>query len=120
MHSDHFVKLSALENPASSIPGWSVIAGNPQMKSYFQFRSSDGSVICGVWTSSVGTYRAVYADPAMHEFVHLIEGKLVITPKDGKPVTLGPGEAFVVEPGFEGTWEVIEPVRKRFVLTGGR
>jgi uncharacterized cupin superfamily protein len=116
MSHKHVVKFGKMENPARSIPGWTVVAGNPEMESYFQHKSEDGRVISGTWKSTVGTYRAEYSLPTTHEFVHVIEGKLRITPDGGKPITLLPGDAFVIEPGFVGTWEVVEPVRKHFVL----
>ncbi|MBT5001478.1 MAG: cupin domain-containing protein, partial [Tateyamaria sp.] len=46
--------------------------------------------------------------------VHVIEGKVIITPDDGEPVKIGSGDAFVVEAGFKGTWEIIKTVRKHF------
>ncbi len=116
MTGKHIVKFGEMSNPSNSIPGWTVAAGHPVMESYFQQKSADGRVICGTWISTVGTYHAVYEHATMHEFVHVIEGKLVITPEGGKSVTLLPGDAFVIEPGFAGTWEVLEPVRKHFVL----
>ena len=39
-----------------------------------------------------------------------------ITPDGGAPVTLRPGDAFVVEPTFSGTWTVEKPVRKHFCI----
>lgn len=116
MAENLLTKFGTMENPATSIPGWTAISGNPTMESYFQFKSDDNRVISGTWTSTTGKYHTIYADPKLHEFVHMIDGKLVITPDGGAPVNLGPGDAFVIEPGFKGTWEVIEPVRKHFVL----
>jgi len=116
--SDSLVKK--LDKPiqqSNSIPGWRVVSGNPVMTSSFQYKGDGGRIISGTWESTVGSYHTTYADPKMHEFVHVIEGRLIITPEGGKPITLLPGDAFVVEPGFVGTWEVVEPVRKRFVLS---
>jgi uncharacterized cupin superfamily protein len=28
----------------------------------------------------------------------------------------GPGDSFVIEPGFAGVWRVIAPMKKRFVV----
>ncbi len=51
-----------------------------------------------------------------YEFGHLIEGQITITPDGGTPVTLRPGDAFTVEPGFAGTWTIEKPVRKHFCI----
>ena len=117
MSEERIVKFGGLERPSSSIPGWTVVSGKPVMESYFQYRSADDRIISGTWKSTVGKYHTIYADPRMHEFVHVIEGTLIITPNGGEPITLRPGDAFVIEPGFDGTWEVVEPVRKHFVLS---
>jgi len=117
MTKSRITKFGTVENRATSIPGWTAIAGNPTMESHFHFKSDNSRVLAGTWTSTTGKYQVVYADPRLHEFVHMIEGKLVITPDGGAPVILGPGDAFVIEPGFKGTWEVVESVRKHFVLS---
>jgi uncharacterized cupin superfamily protein len=44
----------------------------------------------------------------------LLAGHIIITPDGGEPVEMKTGCAFVVEPGFSGTWEIKEPVRKHF------
>lgn len=93
------------------LPGWTKVSGNPTMKTYVQHTSADGSMISGFWEATPGTYRAVYAG---FEFVHLLAGHIVITPDGGAPVEMTPGCAFLVEPGFSGTWEIKAPVRKHF------
>jgi uncharacterized cupin superfamily protein len=67
----------------------------------------------GHWRASPGTYHATYTD---YEFVHMIAGRIIITPDGGAPVEVGPGDAFVVEANFKGTWKIIEPVTKHFVV----
>ena len=44
------------------------------------------------------------------------DGQITITAEGAAPVTLRPGDAFVVEPGFKGTWEVIETTTKDYVI----
>jgi uncharacterized cupin superfamily protein len=48
--------------------------------------------------------------------VHLIDGQITITPDGGTPNQVGPGDAFVIEKGFEGTWKIEKKVRKHFVI----
>jgi uncharacterized protein len=50
------------------------------------------------------------------EFVHIIKGRITITPDGGAAVVLGPGDAFVVEPDFKGTWKIEETIRKHFAI----
>ena len=111
--------VEKLANPADSEPittdleGWTVVEGTPTMKTWVQHTSADGSMISGYWEATPGTYHAVYTE---YEFVHMMEGKVTITPEGGAPVVLGPGDAFIVEPGFKGTWKIEEPIRKHFAI----
>ena len=97
----------------TDLDGWTKIEGNPTMKTWVQHTSIDGSVISGTWEATQGTWHAKYR---FYEFVHLIAGEIVITPDGGASVTLRPGDGFVVEPGFSGTWTIVEPVRKHFCI----
>jgi uncharacterized cupin superfamily protein len=81
------------------------------MKTWALHTSSDGSMVSGYWEATPGTYHATYT---AYEFVHMIAGKIIITPDGGTPVTVTAGDAFVVEADFKGTWEIIEAVRKHF------
>ncbi|MEZ5797020.1 MAG: cupin domain-containing protein [Paracoccaceae bacterium] len=97
----------------TDLDGWTKVEGNPTMKTWVQHTSIDGSVISGTWEATPGSWHAVYA---FYEFVHLIEGQITITPEGGSAVTLRPGDAFVVEPGFKGTWKIEKPVKKHFCI----
>lgn len=101
------------EPMVNDLAGWIKVEGNPTMKTWVQHTSLDGSVIGGTWEATPGTWHASYT---FYEFVHLIAGKITITPEGAAPVTLNPGDAFVVEPGFKGTWKVEEAVRKHFCI----
>jgi uncharacterized cupin superfamily protein len=97
----------------TDLEGWTKVEGNPSMKTWIQHTSIDGSVISGTWEATLGTWHASYK---FYEFVHLIEGQITITPDGGAAVTLRPGDAFTVEPGFKGTWTIEKPVRKHFCI----
>lgn len=100
----------------SDLDGWTKVDGNPTMKTWIDYTSDDGAVIAGWWEATPGTYRATYE---AWEFVHLIEGRIVITPDGAEPRTVGPGDAFVVEKGFSGTWKIEEKVLKHFAIRSG-
>lgn len=101
------------EPMVTDLEGWVKTEGTPSMKTWVQHTSADGSVISGTWEATVGSWHASYK---FYEFVHLIEGQITITPDGGSPVTLRPGDAFVVEPTFKGTWKVEAPVKKHFCI----
>jgi uncharacterized cupin superfamily protein len=95
----------------SDLDGWVVVDGAPSMKTWALHKNNDGTMLSGIWEATPGTYHATYR---AYEFVHIITGKIMITPDGGVPVTVQSGDAFVVESDFKGTWEIIEPVRKHF------
>ncbi len=101
------------EPMTTDLDGWVKTEGTPGMKTWVQHTSADGSVISGTWEATPGSWHATYK---VYEFVHLIEGRIIITPDGGASVTLNPGDAFVVEPGFAGTWKIEAPVRKHFCI----
>nr|WP_246317631.1 cupin domain-containing protein [Hyphomicrobium methylovorum] len=95
------------------MPGWKVVSGTPSMKTWILHKAADGSMISGIWEAMPGTYHTTYDK---YEFVHLISGRITITPDGGQPIEFNPGDAFAVEAGFTGTWVITEPVRKHFAI----
>lgn len=108
------VKLGPLDSvePSSDIlDGWVVVDGNPSMKTWVLHTSEDSKMMSGYWEATPGTYHATYS---AYEFVHVIEGKMTITPDGGEPVHIKAGDAFVVEADFKGLWTIEETIRKHF------
>ena len=97
----------------TDLDGWTKIEGHPTMKTWIEYTSDDGSIISGWWAATPGTYHATYA---AIELVHMIEGEITITPDGGAPVMIGPGDAFVVEKTFAGTWKIEKEVFKHFTI----
>lgn len=88
-----------------------VIAGDP-VHTAWNVTEDDG-IFCGLWHSTVGTWRVSYSE---WEYFHIREGVSVVTDSAGHAVTLRAGDAHVIRPGFEGTWEVVEPTLKDYVI----
>ena len=88
-----------------------VIAGDPVHSTW----NSDegGGLHVGQWHSTVGTWRLTYDE---WEYVHIRQGHSVLTPDGGAPIHLRPGDALVIRPGTSGTWQVIEPTLKDYVI----
>ncbi len=95
----------------SDIPGWVPIEGSPRMTTHILHAAPDGTTLAGLWECTPGSYHATYAAA---EFVHLIAGRITITPEGGTPVTVVAGDAFVVAATFKGVWKIEETVRKHF------
>ena len=118
MSAPTFFKMpSQGSDPITDIlDGWTVVDGQPTMKTYVLHTSADGAMVSGIWEATPGTFHAIYDG---FEFVHLLAGKLIITPDGGLAVSLKAGDTFVVEPTFKGTWKIQETVRKHFTARVG-
>jgi uncharacterized cupin superfamily protein len=97
----------------ADLDGWKKVEGHPTMKTWIEYTSDDESMISGWWEATPGTYHVSYDS---WEFAHLIEGQITITPDGGSPQQVGPGDAFVVEKGFKGTWKIQQKVLKHFAI----
>ena len=90
-----------------------LIHGNPKQCAWVQYTDPSGQFFAGEWSSEPGKWRISYTE---EEYCHMLEGVSVITDAQGAAGTLRPGDEFVIPRGFTGTWEVVEPTRKRFVI----
>ncbi len=77
------------------------------------FESSDGRTFAGVWRASIGSWRVRYDEM---EYCHITQGCARITSSDGTVLEVQPGDGFVIPPGFEGVWEVLEDMEKHYVI----
>lgn len=93
---------------------WTIVQGDPSMRTWIEFQSTDKSIVTGTWKSTIGTWRSV--NTAYHEYVYLVAGIMELTPDGGSAVRVSAGDAFTVEAGFSGTWKIVEDVSKRFLL----
>lgn len=107
------IPAPSVEPITDDLPGWTKVSGDPSMKTWIEYKSPDETMIAGWWEATTGTY---YAEYASWEFIHLIEGKVIITPDGGEAVEVGPGEAFIFEADFKGHWKIVEPVKKHFTI----
>ena len=90
-----------------------LITGNPQQSLWMHYTDPSRQFFSGIWGSEVGKWRIAYTE---EEFCKMIEGVSVITDAQGQAVTVRAGDSFVIPRGFTGTWEVLEPTQKEFVI----
>jgi uncharacterized cupin superfamily protein len=90
-----------------------IVAGAPQFKTWTFEEAPDSKVFAGVWESTPGKWRISYDE---WEFCSIVSGVSVVTRDGEQPQRIGAGDVFVIRPGFEGTWEVVETTRKLFVI----
>ena len=68
----------------------------------------------GVWTSAPGGWPV--DDRPDTEVAVILAGRARITNDDGSSVEVAQGDVVVLPRGWTGRWDVIEPVRKAYVL----
>jgi hypothetical protein len=93
--------------------GAKVIAGPVSTTTWNHWTGENDRLFCGIWESSRGKVEVDYKE---WEFCHFIAGKAVLANEAGESWTLQAGDAFIIPPGFRGTWETVEPVRKHYVI----
>jgi uncharacterized cupin superfamily protein len=93
-------------------PADRLISGTPKFRSW-NLEDRNGTLYAGVWEATPGKWRIAYEE---WEYVHMLDGRSIITEDGGAPVTVKAGDSFVIRPGFTGTWEVVETTRKQYVI----
>ncbi len=90
-----------------------ISGGEPMHTSGTTLWSGDGAQEAGVWECTAGPSRWSLAD---NEFVHILSGRMTVTPDGGEPAEIGPGDTAVFPRGWAGTWQIHETIRKLYVL----
>jgi uncharacterized cupin superfamily protein len=88
-----------------------VISGDPVFTTW-NLEERDG-LYCGIWQSTPGRWRISYEE---WEYCRILSGRSVIHGSDGSATEVGPGDGFVLQPGFSGEWEVLETTVKEYVI----
>lgn len=89
------------------------VEGDPRFRTWDLARTADGRVTAGLWEATPGAYRSIKG--VTWEFCSIISGVSELI-EDGKPPRrIAAGDSFVMHPGFEGTWRVLETTTKLWV-----
>jgi uncharacterized protein len=64
-----------------------------------------------IWEKEVSKFDWCYDDM---ETCYFLEGKVKVTPKNGKGVSFGKGDLVVFPQGMECVWEIEKPVKKHY------
>jgi uncharacterized cupin superfamily protein len=88
-----------------------LIEGTPEHRTWSV--EEDEGLFCGIWESTPGAWAVRYEE---WEYCRILTGRSVIEGADGSRLEVGPGDAFLLRPGFAGVWRVIETTRKDYVI----
>lgn len=109
----HRIDPAAAPSESYFLPPEKLVSGNPRQTVWTHYTDPSGRFLAGVWHSEPGTWHVAYTE---EEWCQILEGTSVVTDADGHAVTLTAGDCFVVPRGFAGTWQVVAPTTKRFVI----
>lgn len=96
-----------VERPAAEL----VLAGDPVHTTWSLEEADD--IYSGLWQATPGKWKVSYSE---WEYVYIHEGHSVLTDANGVETHLKAGDSFIIRPGYEGTWEVIETTLKDYVI----
>ncbi|HEX5394668.1 MAG TPA: cupin domain-containing protein [Rhodocyclaceae bacterium] len=110
------IDFNLLPQPAYDSPAPERCIGTPpQRTTWSVYQGDKGEVDCGIWACEPGAWRIAFHE-RRHEYFHVLEGRIRITGEDGEAKEFGPGDACVIPAGFRGVFEVLERVRKHYVM----
>lgn len=90
-----------------------LVTGNPLRTTWTRYERA--GMTAGTWACEPGAWRIAFAEDK-DEFFHVLEGRVRLTDAAGAAREFGPGDACVIPAGFTGTFEVLEAVKKHFVV----
>ncbi|MCY1280375.1 hypothetical protein D9M70_291610 [compost metagenome] len=90
-----------------------ILKGDPEQSVRNHYSSPCGQFSSGIWEGAPGQWTIAYTE---HEYCEILQGVSVLRDSDGGAKTLRAGDRFVIPAGFKGTWEVLEPTRKVYVI----
>ena len=73
----------------------------------------DGEASAGIWECSPGPSHWTLTT---HEVIHLVAGRMTVTPDGGQAVEMAAGDVAVFPMGWSGTWLIHETVRKVYAI----
>ncbi|NVM74442.1 hypothetical protein FHW83_000202 [Duganella sp. SG902] len=91
------------------------LVGNPLRTTWNHYTSASGAVMAGVWACERGSWRIAFG-PHKDEYFYVLEGRCRVIDEDGHAAEAGPGDAMVIPANFKGVFEVVEPVKKHYVI----
>ena len=116
--SNQIVDFSAAVQSETSAPAADrLIAGDPRQSIANYYTDPTQQLSSGRWSSTPGKWRIRYTET---EFCCITQGQVALENLLGDRWEFGPGAAFIVPAGFEGTWEVIDDCTKFYVVFEAR
>ena len=106
----------ALPQPTTDRPPPERAIGAPPLRTTWEaYAATADGVSIGEWACEPGSWQIAF-HARRHEFFQVLDGRLRVVDETGHGREFGPGDACVIPAGFRGRFEVLEAVRKRYVM----
>jgi len=111
------IKVSDAANiPSGELEDWGIpkTIGEPicKLRGLFLSENEDGSE-GGIWECTPGKF---IREVMQAELVTFLSGHCIFHPEDGEPVEIRRGDVLFFPENSRGTWEIIETVRKAYLI----
>ena len=73
-----------------------------------------GQLVVSIYEADDGMVKII--DYPFDEFVHVLNGRAILTAEGAAPQTFETGDSFVVPKGFTGTWEMQDNFRELIII----
>jgi uncharacterized protein len=92
-----------------------LVRGNPQRSTWNVYANPTGEVHAGIWDCETGAWRIAMGETE-DELFTVLHGRCRLMADDGPSVECGPGESLLIPAGFVGVFEVLEAMRKHYMI----
>ncbi|MCH2114883.1 MAG: cupin domain-containing protein [Pirellulales bacterium] len=87
--------------------------GNPIARGAISCQTEDKKVSSGYWSCTQGEFNWEFS---WDEFVHILEGEVIITEDGGSSYTLKANDTAHFPLGLKTHWEIVKDIKKFFVV----
>jgi uncharacterized cupin superfamily protein len=66
-----------------------------------------------IWKKEISSFPWTYH---RQETCFFVRGKVIVTPDNGEPISMGRGDLVTFPKGLQCTWEILQDVEKHYIL----
>lgn len=90
-----------------------MLSGSPQHLLSNHLSNAAGNFHVGFWEAEIGHWQVNYTE---FEYCEILEGRIRMVASNGDTQIVSKGDRFVIEAGYQGSWEVLERAKKVYVI----